>query len=166
MIWSAPTETEHNSVLKYIKRERRSDIIWCAVLAVFGAMFLAAGIYAVIDKFDHAAGFFVAAFFVFLVAGGFALSDLEKYKKIRNREYEVSRCRVISRSATRTKYSTNRKITVLILSDGKQSTYKVSSASYRKAREDAAALLVDYTKEHEGKRDIPIDVVIPEPVDE
>lgn len=166
MIWSAPTENEHTAVLKYIKRQRRSDIIWCTVISLFGALFLAAGIYAIIDKFDHASGFFIAAVFVFLVAGGFALSDTEKHKKIRNREYKVCRCRVISRSATRTKYSTTRKVTALILSDGKQSTYKVSSETYRKAREDAAALLVDYTKEHEGKRDIPIDMVIPNPIDE
>ena len=166
MIWSAPVENEHTAVLKYIKRQRRSDIIWCIGFTAFGILLLAGGIYAVIDKFDHALGFIIASVFVLLVAGGCALNNTDKYKKIRNREYEVCRCRVISRAATRTRYSTDRKVTVLVLSDGKQSTYKVSPETYRKAKEDATALLVDYTEEHEGKRAIPIDMVIPELIDD
>ena len=160
MFWSAPVEHEHTAVLNYIKRQRRSDIIWCTVWAVSGLLLLGGGIFAVIDKFDHAFGFFAASVFVFLVAGGCALNNTGRYKLIRNREYEVCRCRVVSREATRTRYSTTRKVTVLIPYEGKQFTYKVTSDTYKNAKKDSIALLVDYSKEHQGKRDIPIDVII------
>ena len=34
------------------------------------------------------------------------------------------------------------------------------------SEENAAALLVDYSKEHEGKRDIPFDMVIPDLIED
>ncbi|MBR3247400.1 MAG: phage holin family protein [Clostridiales bacterium] len=162
MIWSAPVENEHKAVLKYIKHLRSRDTVLCVVFALPGLILFAAGIYAVIDKFPYAFGFFVVSVILLLIAGGCILTNAAKYKLIRNREYEVCRCRVISREALRTKYSTDYKVTVLVLSDGKYSTYSVSSITYRKAKENAGAILVDYSMEHEGKRDIPFDMVIPD----
>lgn len=162
MIWSAPLENEHIAILKYIKRQRRHDLLWCVIFALPGLILLAAGIYAIIDKFKFAFGFFIVSVFLLLIAGGCALTNADKFKLIRRREYEVCRCRVISRSVTRTKYSTDRKVTVLILSDGKQSTHKVTSDTYKKAKENASALLIDYTKVHKGKHEIPFDMVIPD----
>ena len=162
MIWSAPVENEHAAVLKYIKYHRKHDFLLCTVFALPGLILLAAGIYAIIDKFAYAFGFFIVSVLLLLIAGGCALTNAEKSKLIRKREYEVCRCRVINRSVTRTKYSTDRKVTVLILSDGKQSTHKVTSDTYRKATENVTALLIDYSKVHEGKREIPLDMVIPD----
>ena len=84
--------------------------------------------------------FFVPAIFLFLVAGGCLLTNADRYKIIRRREYEVSRCRVVSRQTYRTRYHTDREVTVL-RPDGKQSNYKVTSLTYRKAQEGAVALL-------------------------
>ncbi|MCR4556939.1 MAG: hypothetical protein K5779_03845 [Saccharofermentans sp.] len=159
MNWSAPVEAEHASVLKYIRTLRRGDIVRCIIFAFAGTVFLATGIYAVIDKFEYAFGFFIPAVFLFLISGGCLLTNADRYRIIRERGYEVERCRVISRQAYRSRYHTDREVTVL-RSDGKQSNYKVTSLTYRNAKEGAVALLVDYTREHEGKRDIPIDMVI------
>lgn len=161
MIWSAPSDNEHNAVLRFVKRQRKSDIFWGIVCAGFGSFLLAAGILSAIDGFEYDFGFFIASVFVFLVAGGLLISNTAKNKIIKDRGYEVCRCRVISRNATRTKYSTNREVTVIIPSDGNQHTYRVTADTYKKAKENTDALLVDYTKEHNGKRNIPIDVIIP-----
>lgn len=166
MIWSAPVENEHTAVLKFIKFQRSRDILWCIIFALPGLALLGVGIYAFIDKFTYAFGFIVVSVLLLLIAGGCFLTNAAKNKLIRKREYEVCRCRVISKNTTRTKYSTDYKVTVLIPSDGKQSTYKVTSYTYRKAKENAAALLVDYSKEHEGKRDIPFDMVIPDLIED
>ena len=139
----------------------RSDIFWGIVCAGFGSLILAGGILSVIDGFEYNIGFFIASVFVFLVAGGLFISNTTKTKLVKNRGYEICHCRVISRNATRTRYSTDRKVTVIIPSDGNQQTYKVTAETYKKAIKNTDALLVDYTKEHNGKRDIPIDVVIP-----
>ena len=166
MFWSEPNSNEHNTILMYIKQQRRSEIAWAIVLGVAGLLFLGIGIYAVMDGFGYSAGYFVISVVSFLIAGGFILSNSPKYKLVKNREYEVCRCRILSRSVTRTRYSTDRRVTVLIPSDGKQSTYRVAAVTYKKAVEDASALLVDYTRDHSGKREIPIDLVIPDAVED
>lgn len=165
MIWSAPVESEHKAVQKFIRHQRRKDLITCIIFAVAGFIFLAAGIYAIYDRFKYAFGLFIPAVILLLIAGGCALTNAEESKHVKKREYEVSRCRVVSRNITRTKYSTDRRVTVTVLSTGKQSTYTVTAETYRKASEGSPALLVDYSREHEGKRDIHIDMVIPDPED-
>lgn len=165
MNWSAPTESEHEAVLRNIKSKRTEDIVCCVLFGFGGTFFLAFGIFAVIDKFQYAIGLFITATVFFLVSIGCAVSNVNKFTRIQNREYKVSRCRVTERKFYRSKYNNDQRVTVL-KDNGKNSTYKVNSRNYRKATEGAKAIIIEYDRTNPEERDFPQELVVLDSYDE
>ena len=159
MQWTEPTSSEHEAIVKFVKHFRHSDIILCLVFGLTGCAVLAVGIYSAVDGFQYAPGFIVFAVILLIISMGCALTNTKRSKMVKMREYKVCRCRVLSRSCTRTKYHTYYKVHILN-PDGKESNYKVPGITYRKAEEGATAILVDYNHEDPSNRELPIDVVI------
>ena len=131
----------------------------CMIFAVIGLGLMATGIYAVIDKFPYAAGFIVAAVIFLIISLGCGVSDLDRYKMIRESKYTVITCRVTGRSAARTKYHTKYKVTVMN-PNNKESSHIVSGYTYRKAQDGARALIINYSCDDAGQSKIPADLVI------
>ena len=165
MNWSDPTESEHDAVVRHIKSIRTEDIISCAIFTLIGALFLTFGIYAVIDKFQYAVGLFIVAGILFLISIGCGISNIKKAKRIQNREYKVSRCRVVERKCYRSRYSTDRRVTVF-KDNGRNSTYKVNTRNYRKATEGANAIIIEYDRTNPEERDFPQELVVLDSYDE
>ena len=137
----------------------RKDILTGSIFASIGCGLTATGIYAVIDGFQYAAGFIIASAVVLIISLGCFLSDMDRYKIIRDCSYTVISCSVAGRSCTRTRYKTTYKVTV-IGPDYKKSTHTVSGYTYRKAVTGVKALIVNYSSDESGKNTIPVDVVI------
>ena len=159
MTWTNPTDTEHEAVLRFIKHFRRKDIIMCVIFGLTGCILLSTGIYAIIDGFQYAAGFIVVSVIFMIIAFGCAISDLDRYKLIRSRDYSVIRCQVTKRSSTRTKYHTEYKVNV-VDQDDKETGHKVTGFTYRKAGNGMNALVVKYSGKDPESQKIPADVVI------
>lgn len=159
MTWTNPTDTEHEAVLRFIKHFRRKDIIKCVIFGLTGCILLSTGIYAIIDGFQYAAGFIVVSVIFMIISFGCGISDLDRYKLIRSREYSVIRCKVINRTCTRTKYHTEYKVSVMD-QDNKETTHKVTGFTYRQAGNGANALVVRYSGKDPETQKIPADVVI------
>lgn len=154
-----PTPQEHEAILRYIKHFRRNDILMCIIFAAIGCGLMTAGVYAVIDKFPYAAGFIIAAVVVLIISFGCGVSDIDRYKLIRDGKYTVISCKVTGRSSTRTRYHTEYKVRVMS-PDNKKASHIVSGFTYRKAGEGMKALIVNYSSDNTAQRKIPVDVVI------
>jgi len=160
MNWSRPTTEEHELVLDFIRRIRRGDIIWSVVFFVLAAGAVCLGVWMLTDGTLLGITPVILGLFFGLVGLGLAISDRDRLKKITNKDYWVSRCRVVSREAQAAMRHTNRYVSVLC-PNGNTSRYKVAGHVYRRAGvEGAKALLVDYTDEHKGHRQIGIDCVV------
>ena len=66
-----PAPQEHDAVLSFIRHFRRKDILTGIIFAAIGCVLLGAGIYAVIDGFQYAAGFIIASAVVLIISLGF-----------------------------------------------------------------------------------------------
>ena len=160
MDWSKATTDEHELVLSYIKRIRRINIIGGIVFLLVMALLLALGIWMIVDGTMLGITPIILGVFLGLVGFGMMISDLDKSKKIKAQEYWVSRCRVVNREVLRAMRHTDHYVYVLC-PNGNTSKYKVQSFVYRNAKEDGAkALLVDYSEEHKGHRELSIDCVV------
>lgn len=154
-----PTPQEHDAVLKYIKHFRSKDILMCIIFAIIGCGLLAIGIYAITDKFPYAAGFIVAAILFLIIALGCAVSDMDRYKLIRDSKYTVMACKITDRSCTRTKYHTKYKVSV-INPNNEAASHVVSGFTYKKASAGLKALIVIYSCDGTNQSKLPADVVI------
>ena len=159
MNWSPATSDEHKAVLSFIRRIRKHDIILGLIFAILFLIFTAIGVAMIIDGAKYSVGAIIIGVLFGLISLGSFLSDTNRSRHIRKNDYEVSRCRVISRSIAGGSRTITRYVTVLC-SNGNKSKYKVHAFVYRRAKENASALLVDYTHEHKGHREISIDLVI------
>ena len=162
MNWSTPTADEHEIVLRFIRRIRISNIIASVFFFLFACASAALGIAMIImDGNYYGIMPVIFGIIIALVGLGVAITDMDRYKKIKAQQYAVSRCRVVSRDVNRTRYSTGRYVSILC-PNGNISRYKAKASVYRRAAEGASALLVDYSETHKGHRDISIDLVIGE----
>jgi len=160
MDWSKATTDEHELVLSYIKRIRRTDIIGGSFFLLVMTAAAGLGIWMLVDGTMLGITPIILGIFFGLVGFGLIISDLDRSKKIKAQEYWVSRCRVVNREALRAMRHTDYYVYVLC-PNGNTSKYKVHSFVYRKAKEDGArALLIDYSEEHKGHREMGIDCVI------
>jgi len=160
--WSTPTADEHETVLRFIRRIRVSNIIASLFFFLFACACVTLGIAMIITDGNYYGITPVIFGLITAVVGlGVAVTDRNRYKKIKAQEYAVSRCRVVSSEVTRTRYSTGRYVSILC-PNGNISRYKARAGVYRRAVEGASALLVDYSETHKGHRDISIDLVIGE----
>lgn len=159
MNWSPPTSDEHTEVLSFFRRLRREDFITAAIFGVIGLIFAGGGIYGAIDGFKFFWGMLIWAVLFLLISIGCAVTHKDKYKRIKAQQYAVSRCRVVSRDRYYSRRHAVHYIRVLC-PNGKVSKYKVGGYMYRRAKEDAKAVLVDYSETHKGKRDLSIDLVV------
>lgn len=160
MDWSKATTGEHELVSGYIRRIRRADIIGGIIFLLVMAALIALGVWMIVDGTMLGITPIIFGILLGLVGFGLLISDLDKSKKIKAGEYWVSRCRVVKRETARTRYHTDYYVYVLC-PNGNTSRYSVRSFVYRHAAEEGeAALLIDYSEEHKGHRDISIDCVV------
>ena len=131
----------------------------CIIFAIIGCGLLAIGIYAITDKFPYAAGFIVAAILLLIIALGCAVSDMDRYKLIRDSKYTVMACKITDRSCTRTKYHTKYKVSV-INPNNEAASHVVSGFTYKKASAGQKALIVIYSCDGTNQSKLPADVVI------
>ena len=154
-----PAPQEHDAVLSFIRHFRRKDILTGIIFAIIGCGLLGAGIYAVIDGFQYAAGFIIASAVVLIISLGCFLSDMDRYKIIKDSKYTVITSMVKDRSCTRTIYHTEYKLRV-IYPNNEESVHIVSGFTYRKAKTGMTALIVNYSSYGAEQSKIPVDVVI------
>ena len=154
-----PAPQEHDAVLSFIRHFRRKDILTGIIFAIIGCGLTATGIYAVIDGFQYAAGFIIASAVVLIISLGCFLSDMDRYKIIKDSKYTVITSIVKDRSCTRTKYHTKYKVSV-INPNNEAASHVVSGFTYKKASAGQKALIVIYSCDGTNQSKLPADVVI------